>query len=333
MSLLLTLLLGFGWTAAAEKTSYPAHKLSAQGIGELRITGVKGRLNLRHRAGGKHFYIKVKHSKGKRSEDWHLSMERHGQALVLEVFNTELGREWRRQIRKELWPEFDIEVDGPAKPTVVAWREGRLEIKGWNQPLEISYLGGSLLTQNTSGTLKIQAGESNVTIDDHQGPLELKGERGQVQLKKARGALNVHWVSGSVRADSCSGQVTLESSDADILVEGASGEWNVKLADGHARFGKFGGKLKAEGQGTEWEARLLAPSDAEISSKSGAVKLEWLSGGVKLFLSSMKGEIKVPKSMTVEERSGVRVVEAEKATKQPRGNVFVKTETGTIIWR
>lgn len=330
--LLLVLLLSLPGIGNAQKVSYPAHKLSSAGVNEIRITGVKGKLNLRHRP-GKFFFIKVKHTKGERGEDWHLSMDRQGNALVMEVFSTELGREWRRQVRKELWPEFDIEIDGPAKPSMVAWREGRIEVEGWTEPLDISFLEGSFKSKRTSGALKVQAGNADVFVTDHKGSLSLKGERGRLEMVNVQGQQELHWMSGSVRAERCSGRVTLESTDAELNIQNSAGDWSVKLASGFAKLLKMSGKVTTTGNSSDWDMSLSSPAEAEFTTRSGQVAVKWLSGTVKLFLSSQKGEIQVPKKFAVEERSGGRVVEANQKAKGASGTVFVKTESGKIIWR
>lgn len=125
----------------------------------------------------------------------------------------------------------------------------------------------------------------------------------------------------------------LESTDAELNIQNSSGEWSVKLASGHAKLQKMTGKLNVTGESSEWDVSLLSPLEAELATRSGQVSVKWLSGAVKLFLSSQKGEIQVPNKFAVEERSGGRVVEASQGAKGSRGTVFVKTETGKIIWR
>ncbi len=75
----------------AEKFVYPAQSVPAAGLKELKISGVRGRLILKGQS-SKTFKVKVSHSNHKRFEDWSLSVERQGNALMLEVSNASSDR-------------------------------------------------------------------------------------------------------------------------------------------------------------------------------------------------------------------------------------------------
>ncbi len=298
--------------AMADKFAYPPQKLNAAGIHAIKVSGVKGRLSIKGN-GSKFFKIKVSHSKNKRFEDWSLSVERQGDALVLEVFNVALGAQWRSLVRAELWPEFDIEIEGPSVPAVVSWREGQLNFTNWKSDLEAAYLSGNFQASGMRGHLKLQAVDGRIRISDFQGTLNLKGEKGKVELSRIQGPVELSWLHGVLRGERLSGPLTLD------------------LPSGNALLTQVSGKVKATGGSSEWDVAASAPSDIEVITDSGPVKIHW-SGGAKLFLTSASGAISVPKPYRVETRDGLRVVEAIKE-KQPRGQVFVRTQSGKISWQ
>ena len=298
--------------AVADKFAYPPQKLSAAGIHEIRVSGVKGRLTVKGNSSS-YFKIKVSHSKNKRFEDWSLSVERQGEVLVMEVFNVALGAQWRSLVRAELWPEFDIEIEGPSVPAVVSWREGHLTFVNWKSDLEAAYLNGRFNASGMRGTLKLQAVDGQIKISNFEGTLNLKGEKGRVELSRIRGPVEFSWVHGVLRGDNLNGPLILD------------------MPDGNALLSRLSGKVKAKGGSSEWDLAASAPSDIEISTDSGPVKIRW-SGGAKMFLTSATGAISVPKPFRVETRDGVKVVEAIKEM-QPRGEVFVRTQSGKISWQ
>ncbi len=311
--LFLTLPVAF---AAGDKSVYPAQKVSASGIHEIQVSGVKGRLVLKGNS-AKSYTIKVSHSKNKRFEDWSLSVDRQGEALVLEVFNVAMGPQWRHLVRAELWPEFDIEIEGPSVPALISWREGDLYIKAWKSDVEAAFLYGNFTATGMRGDLKLQAVDAQINIATHAGALNLKGEKGRVELAGINGAVDLNWVHGVLRG------------------ERIKGAMNFEMPGGNAQLKNLSGKVKANGGTSEWDLQANAPSDLEVTTDSGPVKIRW-GGGAKMFLTSSTGAIQVPKPFAVEMREGLKVVEASTAKrgrKNGAGQVFVRTQSGRISWQ
>src|SRR5262245_5427023 len=90
---------------AAEQATYPVQKISIKGATDIKIIGVKGHLKMRGVKNAKSLSLYVRHSKGRRFDDWHLEVERRGKTIYLEVFNVAYGKQWRHLVREELWPE------------------------------------------------------------------------------------------------------------------------------------------------------------------------------------------------------------------------------------
>ncbi len=314
MGISAVLIFVFSFSAWADKFAYPPQKISAAGIHQIKISGVKGHLILREKA-TKFYRIRVMHSKAKQFEDWNLSMDRVHDALVLEVFNVAYGPQWRKLVRQELWPEFDIEIEGPSVPVLAGWREGRVDISGWRKAIELSFLKGRVSSEHTSGTLKLETVDANVAIKDHQGALDLRGEKGNVELQRVKGRAKIAWLDG------------------DLKGENLKGEYNIEWQSGSAGLKEVNAKVKAKSSGADWKLSARAPSEVEISTDKGAVDIKWLGrGGVKLFLSSISGKIKAPKAYQVESRDGGAVVEASRVGK-PKGEAFVRTRSGAISWQ
>jgi DUF4097 and DUF4098 domain-containing protein YvlB len=225
-----------------------------------------------------------------------------------------LGAQWRHLVREELWPEFDIELEGPSRPAIISWREGDLQIRNWKSEVEAAFLNGRFSAEGMGGALKLQAVDSQVRIKSHQGALSLKGEKGRVELAKIKGAINVNWLSGVVRGRDLDGVIKLEVPSGTVELK------NVQ------------GKLSASGAGSLWDVQAAAPADVQVITTSGPVKIKWRGGGAKIYLSSVTGLIDVPKPLAIELRDGLKVVDGLKE-KQPRGLVFVRTESGNISWQ
>jgi hypothetical protein len=313
--------------AASDKAVYPPQKIRARGLERIEITGVKGHLKLVGTPGHV-FRLKVGHSK-RHSEDWNLLVERRGKTLVLEVSNSALGREWRRQVKRDQWPEFDLELDGPPLPTVVSWREGRLEYAQWTNDVETSFWNGKVSIDGGRGNYRLQALAAQVAVRDFKGDLTVRGEAGEVTLNRVDANTDLNWLSGTVRVENTGGNVHLEGRALDTTVNNGRGEWELELAGGQTQIRDFNGKLKARGKSTKWILSGARHSEIELLNASGPVDVDW-KAPAKVFLTSVSGAIHSP--YAVKERDGQRVAEGKKAGK-PAGQLFVRTDSGDIRFK
>lgn len=314
------LFLGFvGTLEAKEKFAYAPQKLSLKDVRSIKISGVKGNLKLKGHKSTRHLILKVQHSKGRRLEDWHLSAERRGSVLFLEVFNVAYGKQWKNLVREDQWPEFDIEIEAPALPMDVSWREGRIEIASWSGDLDLSLLKGSVMARSSIGTLNLHPVAADVSITNHLGAVSIRGESGDLQIRQVVGDINVNWLSGDLSFRNCRGKLRVET------------------RSGHAVVAGLEGTLEAKGHSTQWDLTAAAPADVNIESITGPVNLLWSHGGAKVFLASQRGKIAYPvrNFLKSSDREGTRVVEGVKpgANKKMMGQVFVRSEAGTITWR
>jgi len=301
----------------AEKATYPVQKISIKGITDIKIIGVKGHLKMRGVKNARSLSLYVKHSEGRRFDDWHLEVQRRGKTICLEVFNVAYGRQWRHLVREELWPEFDLELDGASLPTTVAWREGTLDFNSWGANLDVSFLKGAAHIAGGTGRVNIQPVQANVAVHDHKGPVTLKGDSGQVTLSRDQGDLAVNWVSGKV------------------AVEGGAGSLKLELGRGAAKILNFNGTVQGQGEQALWDLTAKAPADVNITTSTGPVGMHWQDGGAHVFLTSTHGSIAFPSShflKAVDDYEGRRVVEGVKTAKS-MGQVFIRTDSGPISWR
>lgn len=315
MLLPLVFLCGGELLAAKDKFIYPPQKLSLKDIRDIKVVGVKGNLQLIGHKNSRHLVLKVQHSKGRRSEDWHLSVERRGRTLFLEVFNVAYGKQWRNLVREDQWPEFDIEITAPRLPIDVAWREGRVDIVHWNGDLDLSLLKGQISARAGSGKLNLQPVAADVAVSDHRGPVSIRGESGGLVLARIMGPVNVNWLSGQVELKDCQGNTQIETRSGRVAVRGLKGT------------------LHAKGESTQWDLSGSSPADLNVISTSGSVHLAW-TGGSRVFLSSKRGKIAYPSHSFLKSsaRDGLQVVEGVKPAKS-MGQVFVRSESGAITWR
>lgn len=325
------LLIWICFASAEPKYAYPPQQFAAKGIERLHVEGIRGALTLQGKP-GRFFRAAIKHGKSKSSDDWHLVIERRQDTLHIEVFNVLYGQEWKRHVKQELWPEFDVEIEGPARPAQISWRDGRMDIRDWAAPVEASLLKGQVLIERGTSRLGLQAVEADVHVRGFVGEISLKGERGPVRISGVRGKLDLNWLSGTVKLDKMNGKVTVEAQDGELTATRGSGQWELKVLRGIVKLDGFAGQLKAIGDSSRWTIAAQNGADVEIVTEKGPVDVQWSDGGPKFFLSTREGRIRVPEPFKVEDRDGFQVVEARKGEK-PKGHLFVRTTSGPISFR
>lgn len=316
--LFLASVLSLSAARASDKYAYPAQRISLRGVHDLKISGVKGTLKLRGHGQHKSRFLtlKVQHSKSRRYEDWHLSVDRQGSTIALEVFNVSYGLQWRKFIREDKWPEFDIEIDAPEIPANVSWREGHIEVTNWRGDLDVSLLKGEIRAQGGHGKFNLQPVQANVDLINHKGAVNVRGESGRVRLARLTGDISLNWVNGPLWIHECRGNV------------------QVEMQTGQATITGLQGRLKGRSASAKWDVQAAAPAEMNVSSVSGPIDVAWGGGGAKVFLTSENGAIHFPRPSFLQssEREGKHVVQGVKTAKT-MGQIFVQSRGGAITWR
>lgn len=325
----IAILLGLSINVFADKVSYPVQKISARGIKAIEIRGVNGALKIKARP-GPFYQLAVRHSRSKRYEDWQLQVERRGTTLYLEVFSVAYGSQWKKFVKREQWPEFDVDWRGPSLPTVVSWRDGKIAVTGWRDALEASLLKGDFQISDMKGRLKLQTGDVALNLSRVEGQTDIRGEKGSLKISRSSGPFEISWLDGSIDFDQVKGPMNLESQQAEFKGIHGQGPWSIKMASGRADLRNFSGSLKAEGRSAPWTLDLRPPSDLEIKSASGSVDIRAAAqSGLKAFLTSKEGPIETSGWLKNEVRDGVHVAEGRRPG-SPINEVFVKTQSGSI---
>lgn len=330
MSILVPLIF-LSTSAFGAKYTYPEQKMGARGIEKIEISGVKGAVKLTGQS-GKVYRLKVRHSRGKKYEDWSLAVDRQGSTLVLEVSSAAYGAQWRKHVRQDEWPEFDVELIGPPVPAVVSWKEGQLEYSKWSANLESSHLRGDVTVEQGVGRYELHTGSGDIRIKKLAGDLKIKGESGEVSVEEVTGVVELNWLTGDIRLKGVSGGGRIDVNESRFALGSCSGEWFLAVARGKAEISRCTGNLTASGQSTAWKLSALDGLEAEIKSGDGPVTVEWKKAGAKVFLTSNSGSISGPRVQSKLDSEGRRVAEFTVGQK-PFSAVFVKTESGPILFK
>lgn len=308
------------------KAVYPVQKISPRGIERIQIVGVRGDVRL---TGGRGpYHLRVRHS-SRRTEDWNLLVERRGSTLVIEVGNVVLGREWRRLVKREQWPEFDIDLTGPSRPVTISWRDGGLAVNQWSSDLDASFLSGTVSICGGRGSYHVQTMRGGLTVSKFNGSLQVQGGYGPVSLSDVGGQLKINWMQGEFQARRVNAKVNLESQDLKADMRDLAGTWSVHSVSGRVDIRQLAGQFRGSGEDTVWNIAGGRTSELEVVSAKGPVQVDW-QAPARVFLASRQGEISSPHR--VEDRDGTRVSKGQKGVLS-LGQVFVRTHSGDIAFK
>lgn len=319
------------WSAAASPRSDVLHPLQMQVRpgDSLKILGVHGRLKLVRDARFKNLQIEVVQHQSRLSADWNLSLERRGTKLEIEVFSIANPTQWRSQLSNNEWPEYDIFIRGPTLPVTVSWRQGTIEVDGWDQKVDVSLLEGALNVRNSKGFVAAQGGRLSLVAEGHNGDLRFHADRGQLRVQRSRGSFQAHLMEGALTVSDFEGSLEWSAERASFFGARGRGSWNLRAHAGSVELEQFEGTLKGVGETVKWRISASQRAEVDVRSSSGPVKVRWSRGAAKAFLSSHSGAIQAPAFAAVQRESGRSRWLAQWGD-GPLGQIFVKTQSGSI---
>ena len=296
----------------------------------IRISGVLGNLQLIHEPQRKNLSIQVDQRSSRTQGDWNLSMERMGSEIQIEVFSVGNMHQWKSDLNREQWPRYDIVIRGPSLPVLASWRQGFVQVVGWQDKIDLSLLNGKLSVRDSKAELSIQGAQLDFDLSQHQGKVRFVADKGDLRVASSQGDLDLQLMDGQVRIFDFLGQLKWNSERALFVSQRGGGAWQLTSQKGPVEISQFKGQLKGQGEKALWKVQVAELSEVDIRSNSGPVKLQWRKGAAKAFLSSQSGSINAPRSTRVRrEQNGVSSWLSQWGEGQ-LGQIFVKTQTGSI---
>ena len=258
MHILSTLLIARAFAAA--DGAYPVQAFRAAGLTKIEISGVRGRVRLTGVTGDQ-YRLRVSHSQSKLGADWGLSVERRGSTLVLEVYNVAYGPGWKRLLARDQWPKFDIDLSGPARPAVIGWRDGTVDVVNWRADVDASIVDGNVTVNGGAGRVNLQAARGDVAVSDFNGNLNVRGEDGALALTHTRGRHQLNWFAGRARLFDVRGRLSLDSQRARVSGGALDGRFDLRVAEGDVNLSGVAGEVNGAGRTAAWR---IAPAPRAV---------------------------------------------------------------------
>jgi DUF4097 and DUF4098 domain-containing protein YvlB len=160
-----------------------------------------------------------------------------------------------------------------------------IAITGIDASVNLSSIEGSVVVENTSGSLKGSFLFGSVTIQQPTGKILLDGVEGDVRIKSNSATIDVQQYRGALDVETLSGDVTIRTELAsmkDFLIETTTGQISLYVPESSS------GSFDIETGSGEITARI--PISIRKVSR-GRLEGDYGDGGAKITLQSFSGDV------------------------------------------
>ena len=210
-----------------------------------------------------------------------------------------------------------LKVTGPGEAALSLFLlRGKAQIIGWKGPVFIfSPENTEVSGEKSQGAWRLSLRRGRVNLQTHKGELDLQGFHLETSLKKQQGSVRLQFNEGYLKVSEGEGDLS----------------WTTDRGETDLRDWK--GDLKGESVSGKISGKNLRPKTARLFSKKGTLALRFASRPL-LDINSASGTIRAPRYMNKKRAGRALAVSGRLRGTGPReGEVFIKTESGTVFVR
>lgn len=189
-----------------------------------------------------------------------------------------------------------------------------VELKDIEEKVRIKTVSGDVMGELIKGIIDFSSVSGDIYLQDIQGDLFLEGTSSDMELDQIKGDIRIDCVSGDLRLEGIYGDIEASTSSGDIEVEQNKGgldlntisgdvevkteispesEYNIETTSGEIGFclpEDSNARLRCETQ--SGSIRTQVPLNVSSTSRN-FLKGELGSGGARIYLTTVSGDIKV----------------------------------------
>ena len=189
--------------------------------------------------------------------------------------------------------------------TITAPRTCALQVNGVSNEVFAEGFEGDASFKTVSGGMKVRSLNGSLSFDSVSGDMDLSDLTGKLRMNTVSGEINGTHLSGTLSLNTVSGDISLEESDLpSVTARAVSGEVTLEtgLGDGPYTFNSVSGDLKlkvpedthctAKLQSMSGDLSVKLPVDS-VSRHNGMQTIDVQGGGVKVYLNSISGDMRI----------------------------------------
>lgn len=273
---------------------------------------------------------KATESEKKRFEAMTFIVHKKNNAVVIEANGPESDSDWSEWMQPG-GPELVFEIEAPQVPVEVSLREGSFNVQNWKQPVSATLVNGTIKTHDTEGVLRLQALDGQIQIDSHRGRIEVDSYDAKVVAKKIDGELTVTNFSGISTMNSIKGNLAVLAYSGPVAIEESEGALEFSTGRGALALQEFEGPVNGKSDAGSVTASIEGEAEVKIESNEGEVAVRLpASSGAAVQISTEEGAVHAPQAVSPNASKKGKSAQGQLSGAGPKGNVSIKTKTGTV---
>lgn len=265
-----------------------------------------------------------------RFENLNFAVRREAGSVVIEAKGPESKVEWLDWTH-ESGPELVFEIEGASVPAEIFAHGGEVVAQKWSQPITATLVNGAVRTKDTAGMLRVQVQRGEVDIDAHRGRTELDCYGAKLKLNRIEGDLIVTNFGGESLFNEVKGHVEIRAQGGPVTVAKSSGSLEFQSGHGVVNVNGFEGPIRGRSEVAAVNAQVEGEAAIEIESNQGPVAVRLpASSGAAVKLETEEGYLNAPGNIRTNSSQKGKSASGRLSGEGPKGNVRVKTKSGTI---
>ena len=331
----------FSYNIMAEVVSYRPLQFAGEEVQKISVKGFYGRVKVQgSQAQGEGFKISVvkrlpeglNNDLNSYMDDWKFSYKNDSGHLQLSI-KEPLDREiWLKtmQLKTGQFVNYDLVIQGPAKPLNVWWRDGALSVSQWSEALKIVQQRGNVRLSEVQSPVSVYLNEGELVFYKVKGPVDIESYKAKLNMTGYEGNLQLDAFSGSVDLQQTTGNMNIKHQNGRIYISDSNGNIDFNIRKSNLQIKKFSGDLQGKTESGPVEAHLVGSSNVRIQSMDGPVTLDLPSSTASVNIGSKKGQLIGPSYLRKNQWSSLKTLTGQLRGKNEGGRIHVRSEDGNI---
>lgn len=259
-------------------------------------------------------------------------VSKKGNTIEIRMNDFDGKRGWAAALPKSSSHSKRIEIIGAPVPVEVHLRSGGVSTQKWSKDMKVSLTQGRFSSVDGRGSLDVTVQKGDVNIQNHVGKVQTDVYSGNVALKDIQGDVDASLFVGQLQAEKLKGLTDLTTQQATAKINQSNGTLQFDNVKGQVNIQSFQGRIEGQSADGAVTVNMNLDSEVDIKAKAGKVTVQTPVGsGSTVNLSTIDGEIYVPKELRVQRLSAEKSVRGRLRGESPRGSILVRAQDASIF--
>lgn len=221
------------------------------------------------------------------------TIQRVANKIVISAYEPSSKMDWKNALNEKKGKSF-LEIQSPSIPVEISARDVQLAATKWTDTVQLNSVKGQV-TASQGKDLRLSILQGDVTLNEHQGNLEVRISKGQLSINNSQieGDLNIQ--SGNLILNQVKGRWNTQTYSASIKVQQSQGVMQLEAEKSSANISQFQGRLDAQMNEGSLNLSVQPETEANLKSTTGRLQVQVPQGaGSWLNVLTAEGELYLP---------------------------------------